>query len=42
MMMKNMVSKNKVFKNYIGIGYYGMYVLMVILCNILENLGWYT
>ena len=41
-MMKNMASKNKVFKNYIGTGYHGTHVPTVILRNILENPGWYT
>ncbi|MEL7003083.1 MAG: glycine dehydrogenase (aminomethyl-transferring), partial [Bacteroidota bacterium] len=39
---KQLASKNKVFKNYIGTGYYNTYVPNVILRNILENPGWYT
>ena len=35
-------SKNTVFKNYIGMGYYPTEVPSVIRRNVLENPGWYT
>ncbi len=40
--LKAMASKNKLFKNFIGQGYYGTHTPGVILRNILENPAWYT
>ncbi|UTF61090.1 aminomethyl-transferring glycine dehydrogenase [Gilvimarinus sp. DA14] len=40
--LKSIAGKNKLFKNFIGMGYYDNHVPNVILRNVLENPGWYT
>ncbi|KQR04469.1 aminomethyl-transferring glycine dehydrogenase [Deinococcus sp. Leaf326] len=40
--LRAVAQKNKVFRSYIGMGYWGTHTPPVVLRNMLENPGWYT
>ncbi len=41
-LLRELAGENKVFKSFIGTGYYGTYTPPVVLRNVLESPAWYT